>query len=126
MKTILVFCIASLSLFMFNCRAQESTDNPTSVSSTEPFDFSWIKQSEEIKLATGNIYFYGKSEGKYVDNEKWLGKITGDIFLQPKACKFLSHELYLQGFTIQVNEDSSINIIAPEQAPFINSKKVIF
>ena len=126
MKNIMTFCIVTLFLFMFNCRAQESTNDTASVSSTDPFDFSWIKQSEEIKLATANIYFHGRSEGKYIDNEKWIGKITGDIFIQPKACKSLSQGLYLQNFSVQVNEDSSINVLDPEQSPFLKSKKVIF
>jgi hypothetical protein len=126
MKNILAFCIPFLVLFAFICRAQESTNDTTVVSSTDPFDFAWIKSSEEIKLATGNIYFHGKSEGKYVDNEKWIGKITGDIFLQPKACKFLHYGLYLQDYSIQVNEDSSFNVLSPEQPPFSKSKKVIF
>ncbi len=128
MKNIFSFCIVALFLYMINCQAQESGNDDKSVSNTDtdPFDFTWIKSSEEIKLATANIYFHGKSEGKYLDKEKWTGKIIGDIFFQPKACKSLSQGLYLQNFSVQVNEDSSINVLDPEQSPFLKSKKVIF
>jgi hypothetical protein len=125
MKNIFFVCMALL-LFMLGCRVQEPVKNITKEPKPDPVDFEWIKQSEEIKLHTANIYFIGKAEGKYVENGKWVGKITGDVFCKPTPEKFLKSGIYIQNCTIQVNEDYSIKVVAPEDLIIVAGKKITF
>ena len=126
MKNMLCFQIAALLVFMVGCQSQVPVKSLTHEPNPDPVDFTWIRNSEEIKLLTANIYFKGIAEGKYIEDGKWTGKITGDIFCKPKPEKLLKGGLYIQGCTIQVNEDCSINILAPEDLVFIAGKKIYF
>ena len=126
MKNMLCFYIAALLVFMVGCQSQTSVKSITREPNPDPVDFTWIRNSEEIKLLTANIYFKGTAEGKYIEDGKWIGKITGDIFYRPSPEKFLKSGVYIQNCTIQVNEDRSINVLAPEDLVFIAGKRIYF
>ena len=128
MKKILYSGIAAMLLFMAGCCTQnpDNKTKPKPDPKPVPVDFSWIKSSKEINLATGNIYFHGTAEGQYIEAGKWVGKITGDIFCKPKPEKFLMHGLYIPNCTIQVNKDCSINVTAPKDILSVSDKKITF
>ncbi|OGV49773.1 MAG: hypothetical protein A2X49_02860 [Lentisphaerae bacterium GWF2_52_8] len=111
MKPSAFLCLTLLSLSLLGCHAPAALEKSVKEPNPDPVSFAWIRESQEIKLLTANIYYKGIAEGQYVGEGKWTGKISGEIFCKPKPEKFLKQGLFTRNLTIQVNEDCSIKIL---------------
>lgn len=125
MKNILCLGVAALLLCLVGCQTRDSAVIVPKLN-PDPVDFAWIKSSEEIKLATVDIYFHGTGDGEYTGTEKWVGTIAGKMFFKPRHSKYLTDGLFIENCTVQVNEDSSIKIVAPKDAFLAAAKKITF
>ena len=125
MKSILCLGTAALLFCLVGCQTRDPAVIVPKLN-PDPVDFAWIKSSEEVKLATVDIYFHGKADGKYTGSEKWVGVIAGDMFFKLRHSKYLTDGLFIENCTVQVNEDSSIKIVAPKDAFWAAAKKITF
>ena len=126
MKSILTICLLTITCFIQGCKTAPPVNNIIPKRVADPVDFRWIKSSNEVNLATVDIYFHGTARGKYIENKKWSGRITGEIYFKPKYNKYLNRGLYISNCTIQVNKDSSIKIIAPAELFLNKAEKIMF